>query len=136
MSDDNGQEVSEQPGRDDSEERDEAKGRHPSGRLTGWERPTRIAVASLALIAIMFLFVFPTRSYLGQQGQVRSARHAVEVLKAQNKELASQARLLQTPAEIERLARVQFNMVFPGEQAFNVVTPAKVQPASAATATP
>ena len=122
--------------REDADERDEAKGRHPSGRLTGWEGPTRIAVASLALIAILFLFVFPTRSYLGQQGQVRSARHALEVVQAQNKELAREAALLQTPVEIERLARVQFNMVFPGEHAFNVVTPAKTPPASATTATP
>ena len=126
----------EEPEPAEAEERDEAKSRHPSGRLTGWERPTRIAVASLALIAIMFLFVFPTRSYLGQQRQVRAARHSVAVLEAQNKELARQARLLQTPVEIERLARVQFNMVFPGEHAFNVVTPAKVQPASAESATP
>ena len=105
-------------------------------RRPNWEHPTRIAVASLAVIAIMFLFVFPTRSYLGQQRQVRDARHSVEVLKAENAELAREARLLKTPVEIERLARVQFNMVFPGEQAFNVVTPAKTPPASASAATP
>ena len=96
-----------------------------AGRRAGWERPTRIAVASLAVIAIMFLFVFPTRSYLAQQRQVRAAHHAVEVLTAQNKELAREARQLQTPSEIERLARAQFNMVLPGEQAYNVVPPAK-----------
>lgn len=90
-------------------------------RRTRWEQPTRIAVASLALIAIMFLFVFPTRSYLAQERQVRAARHAVEDLKTQNAELAREERLLQTPSEIERMARVQFNMVFPGEHAYNVV---------------
>ena len=46
--------------------------------------------------------------------------------------LAREARRLQTPAEIERLARVQFNMVFPGEQAYNVISPA---PASNTTTT-
>ena len=106
----------------------------PSGRRAGWERPTRIAVASLTVIAIMFLFVFPTRSYLAQQRQVRAARHAVEVLKAENKELSREARELQTPSEIERLARVQFNMILPGEQAYNVVPPAK--PASTANPVP
>ena len=113
--------------------RDDAKERHPSARRASWERPTRIGVASLALIAIMFLFVFPTRSYLAQQQQVRGARHDVEVLEAKNKELDRQAQLLQTPAEIERMARVQFNMVFPGEQAFNVVTPEKPKSASPTT---
>jgi cell division protein FtsB len=96
-----------------------------SGRRGSWERPTRIAVASLAVIAIMFLFVFPTRSYLAQQRQVRAARHALEVLKEQNKELTREARQLETPSEIERLARAQFNMVLPGEQAYNIVPPAK-----------
>jgi cell division protein FtsB len=66
-----------------------------------------------------------SRSYLGQQRQVRAARHAVQVLQLQNNRLRRQAHRLQTPVEIERLARVQFNMVFPGEHAFNVVTPAK-----------
>jgi cell division protein FtsB len=108
----------------------------PAVRRPSWERPTRIAVSSLALIAIMFLFVFPTRSYLGQQRQVRAARHSVQVLQAQNKELARRARLLQTKTEIERMARMQFNMVFPGERAFNVVTPAKTKPADASAATP
>jgi cell division protein FtsB len=98
---------------------------HQPGRRPSWERKTRAAVASLAVIAIMFLFVFPTRSYLAQQRQVGAARHALEVLKAQNKELAREARQLATPSEIERLARAQFNMVRPGEQAYNVVPPAK-----------
>ena len=129
-------EHDEDPGADDARERDEAKGRHPSGRLTGWERPTRIAVTSLALVAIMFLFVFPTRSYLGQQRQVRDAASLGRGAQGRERGARREARLLKTPVEIERLARVQFNMVFPGEQAFNVVTPAKTPPASASAATP
>jgi cell division protein FtsB len=104
----------------------EAEEREPSPRRANWEHPTRIAVASLAVIAIMFLFVFPTRAYLAQQRQVRTARHAVEVLKHDNKVLGEEARQLQTPSEIERLARAQFNMVLPGEQAYNVVPPARL----------
>ena len=100
-----------------------AKDHHPSGiRRAGWERPTRIAVGTLALIAIMFLFVFPMRSYLAQQRQVGNARHAVQILQAQNEQLIRQKTQLQTPAEIERLAREQFNMVLPGEQAYNVLS--------------
>jgi cell division protein FtsB len=86
-----------------------------------WAPRTRIAVASLALVAMMFLFVFPTRSYLAQKRQIGKAAHAVEVLEAQNQVLARQASRLQTRSEIERLAREQFNMVMPGEQAYNVV---------------
>ncbi|HTK15718.1 MAG TPA: septum formation initiator family protein [Acidimicrobiia bacterium] len=86
-----------------------------------WAPRTRVAVASLALVAMMFLFVFPTRSYLAQKRQIGKAAHAVEVLEAQNEVLARQASRLQTRSEIERLAREQFNMVMPGEQAYNVV---------------
>jgi cell division protein FtsB len=76
---------------------------------------------ALALVAMMFLFVFPTRSYLAQKRQVGRAAHAVEVLAAQNAVLERQAKQLTTRSEIERLAREQFNMVMPGEQAYNVV---------------
>jgi cell division protein FtsL len=121
------------------EERADARERHPAGaaalaRRVAMDRPARISVASLVFVAMMFLFVFPTRSYLAQQGQVRTARHAVAVLRAQNEQLAREAKRLQTPAEIERLARSQFNMACPGEQAYNVVPPRGV--ATTTTTTP
>ena len=108
--------------------RSEARDRHPAGaaaiaRRVAMDMPARITVVSLVFVAMMFLFVFPTRSYLAQQRQVNDARHSVQVLRAQNAQLAREAQRLQTPAEIERLARSQFNMVFPGEQAYNVVPP-------------
>jgi cell division protein FtsB len=110
------------------EEREESRHRHPAGaaalaKRVAMDRSARIAVGSLVLVAMMFLFVFPTRSYLAQQRQVHDARHSVQVLRAQNAELAREAKRLQTPSEIERLARSQFNMVFGGEEAYNVVPP-------------
>jgi len=108
------------------EERAAARERHPASaaalaRRVAMDGPARITVASLVFVAMMFLFVFPTRSYLAQHRQVNAARHAVEDLRAQNEQLEREAERLKTPAEIERLARSQFNMVFPGEQAYNVV---------------
>jgi cell division protein FtsB len=102
--------------------------RHPTGaaaiaKRVAMDRPTRIGVASLVFVALMFMFVFPTRSYLAQQRQVRDARHSVQVLRAQNAKLEREAQRLQTPNEIEKLARSQFNMVFEGEEAYNVVPP-------------
>jgi cell division protein FtsB len=112
----------------------EADPDQPHARRVRWEHPTRIAVASLSVIAIMFLFVFPTRSYLAQQRQVQAARRAVAVLRQQNQVLGHEAHLLQTTSEIEQLARVQFDMVFPGEQAYNIVPPEK--PTSATSTSP
>ena len=108
------------------DERIDARERHPASaaaiaRRVAMDGPARITVASLVFVAMMFLFVFPTRAYLGQRRQVNAARHAYEDLRAQNDQLGREAQRLQTDAEIERLARSQFNMVFPGEQAYNVV---------------
>ena len=96
--------------------------------MTRWGR-ARIAFIALGVAAILFLFVFPTRSYLAQRHQVSAARHDVDVLKQQNAKLEAEANRLKSPEEIERMARQQFNMVFPGEQVY------KVKPAPAPTTT-
>jgi cell division protein FtsB len=83
--------------------------------------PARIAIMSLVLVAILFLFIFPTRSFLSQRSQVSQARHDLAALRAQNARLASEAARLQTPAEIEKIAREQYFMTFPGERAFAVI---------------
>ncbi|MDZ4827205.1 MAG: septum formation initiator family protein [Actinomycetota bacterium] len=84
-------------------------------------KTVRIVLLALLLVAIMFLFVFPTRSYLSQRGAVDDARNDVKVIQEQIFLLQEESARLQTPAEIERQARLQFNMVFPGEKPFAVV---------------
>jgi hypothetical protein len=41
----------------------------------------RVALIALGIVAVLFLFVFPTRSYLDQRRQVGAAQHDVNVLK-------------------------------------------------------
>lgn len=85
----------------------------------------RVVIAVLALVAVLFLFVFPTRSFLAQRRAVAETLRDVEVIEEQNTRLEEELRLLQTPEEIERRAREQFHMVRPGERPFVVVpTPA------------
>jgi cell division protein FtsB len=95
----------------------------------------RLALGALALVAILFVFVFPTRSYLAQRRQVSAAQHDVAVLRAQNDKLAAQAAELQTPAAIEQMAREQFHRVFPGEQVYDVV-PAETPSGTSTTTVP
>ena len=45
----------------------------------------------------------------------------MDVLKTQNDKLAQQAQQLNTDSEIERLAREQYNLVRPGEQAYAIL---------------
>ena len=88
--------------------------------MTGWGR-ARLALIALAVVAIMFVFVFPTRSYLAQRREVGAGAHDVSVLKKQNADLAAEAQRLRSRAEIERLARQQFGLAYPGEQVYKVM---------------
>ena len=54
-------------------------------------------------------------------GSVGGAQRDVAVLRDQNRQLEAEAARLQSPEEIERIARGQFNMVYPGEQAYKVL---------------
>ncbi|MDQ1461277.1 MAG: hypothetical protein QOI08_2761 [Actinomycetota bacterium] len=88
------------------------------GRLTA---PARIALLTVFSVAFLFVFVFPTSSYLAQARQVNRARHDLAVLQEQNRTLATEAKKLQTDSEIERIARERYNMALPGERLFSIV---------------
>jgi cell division protein FtsB len=88
--------------------------------MTRWGR-ARVALAALAVAAILFVFVLPTRAYLAQRRQVGAAAHDVDVLTDQNEKLAAEAARLRSGEEIERRARSLFNMVYPGEQVYRVM---------------
>ncbi|HEX5615325.1 MAG TPA: septum formation initiator family protein [Acidimicrobiia bacterium] len=83
----------------------------------------RVAIATLVTVASLFLFVFPTQALLAQQRDVRDAKHDLAVLREQNDRLAEEAARLETPEEIERMAREQYGMVRPGEDAYAVIPP-------------
>jgi cell division protein FtsB len=81
----------------------------------------RLALGALALVAILFVFVFPTRSYLAQRRQVQDEQHKVTVLRQQNDKLQAEAIRLQSRAVQEQMAREDFHRVFPGEQVYDIV---------------
>ena len=83
--------------------------------------PARIVLLTVFSIAFLFVFVFPTSSYLAQARQVNKARHDLAVLRAQNHTLANEASKLQSNSEIERIARERYNMALPGERLFSIV---------------
>ncbi|CAN5856726.1 hypothetical protein BH24ACT3_BH24ACT3_09220 [soil metagenome] len=82
-----------------------------------------VAVVSVVLIGVLFLGVYPTRTYLAQRASASAATEQLGVLERQNDELAQRITALRTDAEVERLAREQFNLVDPGEEAFVVLPP-------------
>jgi cell division protein FtsB len=96
----------------------------------------RLALGALALVAILFVFVFPTRSYLAQRRQVSTEQHKVDVLREQNDKLQAEALRLQTRAVQEQMAREDFHRVYPGEQVYDIVPGDTAPPAPTSTTTP
>jgi hypothetical protein len=86
------------------------------------------------LVAVLGLFVFPTRSYLDQRRELSSTEQRIRILAAQNAALSAQVDKLHTDAEIERIAREQYHLVKPGEQAFAILPAPVAGSPSASTA--
>jgi cell division protein FtsB len=93
----------------------------------------RLAVPLLIVVlscGVLFLGVFPTRTYLNQRRSTASAESQLSQLQASNAEMQEHADTLQTDAEIERIAREQYGLAKPGEEVYHVL-PAPEDPVHA-----
>ena len=78
-----------------------------------WTSSSNSAIAPIGL--------FPTQTFLDQRADTREAQERLDVLRAQNESFEDRIERLETNAEIERLAREQYNLVYPGEEAYAVL---------------
>ena len=78
-------------------------------------------VGGSVLTAVLLLGVFPTRSYFTQRENIEREKAKVAILDQENSRLAARVQKLQTDEEIERLAREQYNLVKPGEEAYAIL---------------
>lgn len=85
------------------------------GRLLG------LVGGGAAVCGVLAVAVFPTSTYLDQRAETAEAEQRLEVLRAQNDAYEARIARLETVEEIERLAREQYNLVFPGEEAYAVL---------------
>jgi cell division protein FtsB len=81
----------------------------------------RIVVGFVVFIGILFGAVYPTRTYLAQQRDLKAAKEKLALFQEQNGHLEAEAKRLESDAEIERIARARFNLVKPGEEAYAIV---------------
>lgn len=83
----------------------------------------RVAVllAVLTLVGVLFLAGFPARAYLAQRHDRQRLASYVSSLTSRNRALDERVHRLGTDEEIERLAREQYGLVRPGEEAFVIV---------------
>ena len=87
-------------------------------------------VVLLMVAAALFSNLFPFRQMLAADRAIAAAQEDLAALEAENERLAADLDALQTPEEIERLARNELGYVLPGEQGFVVVAPDE-EPSSA-----
>ena len=80
-----------------------------AGRRCGWRS------FLVVLVGLLFVFVYPTRTFLDQRDETNKARAQLAVLQAENARLAQESKRLSTDSEIERLARQKYGLVKPGE---------------------
>ena len=76
-------------------------------------------------VAALAIYVFPTQTWLRQRRATAEISNKLNVIDAQTAQLGQEVRKLDTNAEIQRVARERFGLVFPGEKAFSVL-PASV----------
>lgn len=89
-------------------------------RRTVW-----LLLASVAVVGILMLFVFPTRTLLEQDHQISTTEHQIAVLDKENATLRRRAASLDNPAALEQLARREYGLVMPGQKAYDVVPASK-----------
>ena len=82
-----------------------------------------LVASAVALAGVLFLFVFPTSSWLAQRRDRRQVETELRRVSAQNQRLERRVQQLRTPAEIERIARAKYNLVRPREEAFAILPP-------------
>lgn len=100
------------------------------GRPTGLRRLGRalgVAGGSVAVLGALAVGLFPTQTFLDQRSSTAEAQERLAVLRTQNEAFEERIERLQSDEEIERLAREQYNLAYPGEEAYAVL-PAPLPP--------
>lgn len=100
---------------------------NPAGRvrprLRRLARTVGLAGGGVCVVGVLAVFVFPTRTFLEQRETTSESRRRLDLIEEQNRVMEDRIAELDDPDEIERLAREQYNLVLPGEEAYAVLPP-------------
>jgi cell division protein FtsB len=116
-----------------------AGGLRPAG---GQPRPPlgltpRGAVLVLVMFALAATAVYPLRQYVSQQDRIERLQAKQQALAAENARLEAERKRLLDPAYVQQLAKRNYHLVAPGEEAWVVTgTPPTSNAAPAAAADP
>ena len=96
----------------------------------------RVSVAAVVVVGLLFVVVFPLQAWMRQRDDLHASQHRLEVIRRERVRLQREAKRLQEPSEVERIARELYGMVRPGEQAYAVVPGPPTTTTTTAPATP
>ncbi len=88
----------------------------------------------VTVVAVMFIYVYPIQGYYAQSQEEKLERHRLTVLQEANEKMRQERKGLSTDSEIERIAREQYHLVKPGEEAYIVSGQATTVPSTVAPA--
>src|SRR5215217_4590866 len=98
-------------------------------------RLVSMGLIGLAVLAVAYVGAFPVRTYLTQQSSTAQAEAELSRLNDEVASLNQEIEGLQTDEEIERRAREDYNLVYPGEEPFALL-PAAPDPVPVPTGWP
>ena len=84
-------------------------------------RVVGLMVGAVLVVGFLLVAVFPTRTMLNQRSETSQARADLAELRASNAELSKRIDELQTDDAIERIAREDYEMIRPGEEAYAIL---------------
>ena len=97
----------------------------PTGR-----RVVRVLVIGAACVAALSVTwawgLNPVRNWFAQRDEITQLESQLAEIQASNAALQADIDRLQTAAEIERIARRDLGLVYPGEEAYAIDLPAEV----------
>jgi cell division protein FtsB len=114
----------------------------PSAARAGETRPPlgltpRGAVLVLVMFALAATAVYPLRQYVSQRERIERLQAKQQALAAENARLERERDRLNDPAYVQQLAKRDYHLVAPGEEAWVVTgTPPTTRPGHAVPAPP
>ena len=83
----------------------------------------RGAILALLLIGVLFSSVYPIRRYFQVRSSIAQLQYEERALDQRAQQLTKEKALLQSDAEVERIAREELGMARPGEVPFAIIQP-------------
>ncbi|MFT7601993.1 MAG: cell division protein FtsB [Acidimicrobiales bacterium] len=82
-----------------------------------------VVVVVASTVVLIALAALPLRTWMDQKQATQEAADELTRMQGEVAELEVKLELLETDAEIERMARENFDLVFPGEESYRILPP-------------